>query len=390
MNSWRIRDSFIMTLAVAGILFGTLPISSIPAMGYATEGFHWCQQDVNGIYFANLWDNLPAAVDYQYMFRMGPASWNSVPLNFYWSLGSSSSYNVEVKAQPLGATQPHAVSHLPISFLGCPINAGAIVVNSDRWAEFDWLQHIWMMAHELGHELGIDHSTDPFSVMYGTFASFFPLPQPDDMNGAASLYGWRYNYFPNKVVNGGTVSWPLGVNSYPISMSTQLGTGYYAMAYDTRYTTGQRLFTATMWIKCRALGYESIGIYASANPTNSNNKWADAVIYPQGFFIEVSTTSGLQQVRTAVSLSSNTEYYISLTIFRKPDDRSYAISYLYTGSGSYLRTVSLDDTGQFLYGWPGTTLQLRYMGPALFNPDSLSSGSCNVNRGSKAVVLFAN
>lgn len=54
-----------------------------------------------------------------------------------------------------------------------------------------------VVAHELGHSLGLSHSSDPGALMYPTYAytdpNEFILPQ-DDIDGIQAIYG-KKNYF---------------------------------------------------------------------------------------------------------------------------------------------------------------------------------------------------
>lgn len=49
-----------------------------------------------------------------------------------------------------------------------------------------------VLAHELGHSLGLSHSNDPGALMYPTYSytdpSEFRLPQ-DDIDGIQAIYG---------------------------------------------------------------------------------------------------------------------------------------------------------------------------------------------------------
>lgn len=46
-----------------------------------------------------------------------------------------------------------------------------------------------VMAHELGHSLGLDHSTVPGSLMNPFYSEAFSGPQADDIAGMQALYG---------------------------------------------------------------------------------------------------------------------------------------------------------------------------------------------------------
>jgi hypothetical protein len=61
------------------------------------------------------------------------------------------------------------------------------------------------MAHEMGHQLGLDHDTSHLNMMYGKTSWLpgginGPTPYPDDAKGIASIYGYdsSKNLFPGR------------------------------------------------------------------------------------------------------------------------------------------------------------------------------------------------
>ncbi|XP_006038117.1 neutrophil collagenase [Alligator sinensis] len=63
----------------------------------------------------------------------------------------------------------------------------------ETWAKYNTGYSLFIVAaHELGHSLGLSHSSDPGALMYPTYAytdpKKFHLPQ-DDINGIQSIYG---------------------------------------------------------------------------------------------------------------------------------------------------------------------------------------------------------
>lgn len=59
------------------------------------------------------------------------------------------------------------------------------------------INFLYVATHELGHSLGLSHSSDPDAVMYPTYSKEesknFKLSQ-DDINGIQKLYGNIYNF----------------------------------------------------------------------------------------------------------------------------------------------------------------------------------------------------
>ncbi|XP_007191283.1 matrilysin [Balaenoptera acutorostrata] len=66
----------------------------------------------------------------------------------------------------------------------------------ERWTDGSsiGINFLYVATHELGHSLGLDHSSDPNAVMYPTYeegdSKNFKLAQ-DDINGIQKLYGKR-------------------------------------------------------------------------------------------------------------------------------------------------------------------------------------------------------
>jgi hypothetical protein len=71
-----------------------------------------------------------------------------------------------------------------------PVFDTGIIINDD----FDYSlpanseKFLTTISHELGHSLGLGHSSDPASLMYYQFHKV-TTPQEDDINGLVELYG---------------------------------------------------------------------------------------------------------------------------------------------------------------------------------------------------------
>ncbi|XFF85442.1 hypothetical protein AB1E18_011661 [Capra hircus] len=89
-----------------------------------------------------------------------------------------------------GATLAHAFAPGP------GLGGDAHFDEDERWTDTSGIgiNFLYVAAHELGHSLGLSHSSDPDAVMYPTYSKEesknFKLSQ-DDINGIQKLYGKR-------------------------------------------------------------------------------------------------------------------------------------------------------------------------------------------------------
>jgi len=86
-----------------------------------------------------------------------------------------------------------AHAYFPPNFLAS--GAGDIHFDvADAWTigfEGEGFDIFQVAAHEIGHAIGLDHTTVPDSLMNSTYSEAFVGPQTDDIAGAIALYGAR-------------------------------------------------------------------------------------------------------------------------------------------------------------------------------------------------------
>jgi hypothetical protein len=81
-----------------------------------------------------------------------------------------------------GANQPPPVNNYSI--------AGDVTFNTGQTFNLGSTYDLYTVAaHEIGHALGLDHSTNPTAVMYGTYTGTKPALTVDDIAGIRSIYG---------------------------------------------------------------------------------------------------------------------------------------------------------------------------------------------------------
>ncbi|XP_057605395.1 matrilysin [Hippopotamus amphibius kiboko] len=101
---------------------------------------------------------------------------------------------------------------------GLGLGGDAHFDEDERWTDGSSIGIIFLYvaAHELGHSLGLDHSSDPNAVMYPTYgegeSKNFKLSQ-DDINGIQKLYGKDVAGFSVRTVSRRTRGATVAVNA---------------------------------------------------------------------------------------------------------------------------------------------------------------------------------
>jgi Matrixin len=119
---------------------------------------------------------------------------------------------------------------LALAYMPPPVNnfsiAGDIGINTAQVYNINSNDYdlYTVMAHEIGHALGLDHSTSPTAIMYATYEGVDSSLGADDIAGIQSIYGARQPDLFDAVASNGSFATASDITSYldPTSNVAQL------------------------------------------------------------------------------------------------------------------------------------------------------------------------
>jgi len=145
----------------------------------------WPMLDVLYRQRLNLPGLTPADIDAAY--RQACAAWNAVCGIRLAPWPGAGAINIDAASGHIDGNS----GTLAYSYLPCNSSAsscmGQLYDHDEPW-EYNWLVEV--AAHEVGHAIGLDHSTDPEALMYPySHGGLVIAPQDDDIAQARKRYG---------------------------------------------------------------------------------------------------------------------------------------------------------------------------------------------------------
>jgi hypothetical protein len=210
---------------------------------------------------------------------------------------------------------PLSSGTLAVTFIPPPINggtnAGDILLNSNvNWQINSNYDLMTVVAHEMGHALGLGESTVSQAVMYGTYNGIKQALYSDDICGIQSIYGTRsFDQFNTGGTRNNTVSTATNINSFiasnaqlaipSLDITTAGDTEWYFVSVPAN-TTGTMTVTVQSSnlssLSPKLLVYNSalclIGQASAANSMGATIGVTTSVCAGQGYYFKVMAAGG--------------------------------------------------------------------------------------------------
>ena len=345
---------------------------------YALCGYDWTYKaspmGENYVINPNCADSAAGSTSEQIAaIQNGPQQWNNAGANFEFTYGGTSSstsvtYN-GVNLVYFDTTPPDGGSYIAATYIwtsgGTDITENDLVFNDRDYVFWNGsgscsgMMDIWnIAAHEFGHYLCLDHSSNSSATMYyaaGYCETYKRTLHQDDIDGIVAIYGAGpsdpYPPTPDPMTWSSTPS-PDGLSSVSMVCTTATDADSPPVQYYFDFTTGSSGGNDSGWQSSTSYtdaGLEANGEYTyrvkardSATPTANETAYS-----------ATETTATLIETPNGVTFGTVSDSYITLNV-------DGTLSNLAAGSsGAYFdSTTAGGDTGINL--WIKTTTDAAY------------------------------
>ncbi len=246
---------------------------------YSLEGPKWSSTTITWS-FAAAGNGFSSAISgaYQDIVRAAIARWGQVSNITFKEVPDSAAVDIRVGWTKFTGSQ---VGEADFSYTGAGTNqffrAGTLVrledpsgraVGSDMGAYYQGTASTLYQTvlHEIGHALGLDHSTDPSNVMYASVGPTDPDIGAGDIQGIQALYG------PAPIVTASSAT-AAGATTLTTTTTASPALSVYRFfdaSTGTQFLTASSAEKATVMATRPDLTYEGVGFGGFASGTDSS------------------------------------------------------------------------------------------------------------------------
>lgn len=303
------------------------------ANAYVWDSTKWCNTPT-GVY---IWNQAPSGTDDWHAIDTGWRVWSAEATQVQFNQGSSSYFQVNVYTGNWATTWA-AQSLTYADSNGCR-STGWTQFNDLVAGQYPLAKKIEVMAHEMGHIQGLQHSERYDALMYGpdVFSSRpYLAPVYDDIKGIQALYPpARSSSFSSQATyQGGYVTRDASGLPTKVGVSPS-GSGSYVWA-GTNYQsfpTGTGAVVMHSYVNANPAYRGAMCICWSMNPTSTTNRMYNLEIDNDKFAVTYALNGGGFAVQPVQNGSitpvpqAGVNYYLTLVAF--PDGAGGVDSYGY-------------------------------------------------------------
>ncbi|WP_337862020.1 matrixin family metalloprotease [Nitrososphaera sp.] len=323
--------------------------------------------------------------------RYAVVTFNDVPANFFLDAVTSGE-RIFINTADLGLFGPLGQTAFANGQICDPgtgnLNTSTITLNTALLNGEGMEKRQAVAAHELGHAVGLAHTSNSRTLMYSTIAFFDTysifVPTLDEIRGlqSISLYGGGIAYTPTCTPfnsSGGSITWSgtCSSSNAALPMTERITVAGTHRAFASQFATGQSMpsvGSVLMMAKVTpTTNYRfSLGIHSGSNVADPTNRMVTIELDNDGIKASYVNTGGGVTTTTIWSgtPSTTTRYFLEVVAEQSTTGLTTAAVYAYQDDGGGSTPPTYLGSARFTSGINWNTYNTMYFGTGVWTDNS--------------------